>query len=819
MTDVENWLKEQKDTLESIVASRGREAFEYFRGFSHHEYEISACNEEFFQLSRGGDVYYDRYSVGWLYSTWYHLRRVNGLIKPLLSEWKSSEIKPDCVVDLGCGTGATLWAMGLICSAMKLSGNEMKNVRVINLDNSPFMLRYNKFLWTGFCATYPEAKDLHVEFSLRSWNTQKPLKVKDSWCFANYLFDAESDWEFLCDEFSRVAKKTNPSRLFLRSSIQKKRTIDRVAQFLVSNGYTSHPEEEQLFYHGPVHKIWNFRKEISRESKINLSGKPDWEPNRTGEYSLILRREAEQSDLKIDGFSIGRKPNEEISNISLNDKQKKIARYRPSPFPYNIQGPAGCGKSLVLVHAIKNLVENSKKINRVLLTTFNKELRGHLARWLEELLPEPEWSHKIPKEGQHLIESSSTGDSIEILHLDLIPTRVYGLEYHKIVSVEKDEELALKSIKEYCEEKNINRSSLPRSITPESLIRYYVRYYYGSEWKTLQQFEKGEMDRDLSVKIKTRAVLFDILKIYVKKFAIKDTFNTARDRCLKLAPSWKEREKKTYTYLFIDEVQDCSVSDIKILLSVIENPNCITIAGDFSQAVHLGKKGQQLLASLRKNDFLDSAMNRWTYDTLDGSYRLPYRISDCLKPLSTKLKENNKGNVIYSYPGGPPGARPILIKADKLEDCGNKIANMLFFYRYYTDDDKKRITIIEPDSGLSKAIRGGWTSIRKRLDPSQKKSGKGKFFLGIEEDTVLRIKGMEYPYVVWTTRSQPKTGSTETMEFAYTAMTRSSTVLIIAVLNEMPPENKEIIKLLDQNFVIPWDQESEDYMLSLNESE
>ncbi len=288
---------------------------------------------------------------------------------------------------------------------------------------------------------------------------------------------------------------------------------------------------------------------------------------------------------------------------------------------------------------------------------------------------------------------------------------------------------------------------------------------------------------------------------------------------MKLAPSWKEREKKTYTYLFIDEVQDCSVSDIKILLSVIENPNCITIAGDFSQAVHLGKKGQQLLASLRKNDFLDSAMNRWTYDTLDGSYRLPYRISDCLKPLSTKLKESNKGNVIYSYPGGPPGARPILIKADKLEDCGNKIANMLFFYRYYTDHDEKRITIIEPDSGLSKAIRSGWTSIRKRLDPSQKKSGKGKFFLGIEEDTVLRIKGMEYPYVVWTTRSQPKTGSTETMEFAYTAMTRSSTVLIIAVLNEMPPENKEIIKLLDQNFVIPWDQESEDYMLSLNESE
>ena len=37
-------------------------------------------------------------------------------------------------------------------------------------------------------------------------------------------------------------------------------------------------------------------------------------------------------------------------------------------------------------------------------------------------------------------------------------------------------------------------------------------------------------------------------------------------------------------------------------------------------------------------------MKRWKAIPLTGSYRLPYRVSDCLKPLSERLKERNKVN-------------------------------------------------------------------------------------------------------------------------------------------------------------------------------
>ena len=57
----------------------------------------------------------------------------------------------------------------------------------------------------------------------------------------------------------------------------------------------------------------------------------------------------------------------------------------------------------------------------------------------------------------------------------------------------------------------------------------------------------------------------------------------------------------------------------------------------------------------------------------------------------------------------------------------------------------------------------------------------------------------------------PETGDTDVWECAYTAMTRTHAVLIIAIAKEPKDCHEGAIGLLDKNFLIPWDNESEEF--------
>ena len=166
---------------------------------------------------------YDRYSSPWNYSLWYHLRRLNGLLDPMASEWGRNKASPDFIVDFGCGTGAVLWTAALIYVGLSNEGDTIIPPKVINIDNSPFMLRYGQFLWNQFQKHYLAAEEIEVEFGLRSWNAQTKVDLTGSWIFANYLFDAKHDRKEICTHFARLIESSKPSRVFLRSSNQPKK--------------------------------------------------------------------------------------------------------------------------------------------------------------------------------------------------------------------------------------------------------------------------------------------------------------------------------------------------------------------------------------------------------------------------------------------------------------------------------------------------------------------------------------------------------------------------------------------------------------------
>ena len=128
------------------------------------------------------------------------------------------------------------------------------------------------------------------------------------------------------------------------------------------------------------------------------------------------------------------------------------------------------------------------------------------------------------------------------------------------------------------------------------------------------------------------------------------------------------------------------------------------------------------------------------------------------------------------------------------------------FYRRYeqsklfsdtSEDGPTEITILEKDWKLRDSVRVAW--------------GRDRGPLRIECDTVLRIKGLERPFIVWSAMEVPETGDTDVWECAYTAMTRTHAVLIIAIAKEPKDCHEGAIGLLDKNFLIPWDNESEEF--------
>ena len=178
----------------------------------------------------------------------------------MASEWGRNKASPDFIVDFGCGTGAVLWTAALIYVGLSNEGDTIIPPKVINIDNSPFMLRYGQFLWNQFQKHYLATEEIEVEFGLRSWNAQTKVDLTGSWIFANYLFDAKHDRKKYAPILLDLSS-SKPSRVFLRSSNQPKKaeTLNALAKELQAEGYDKSNNTGIPLFEGTVRNV----KEIS----------------------------------------------------------------------------------------------------------------------------------------------------------------------------------------------------------------------------------------------------------------------------------------------------------------------------------------------------------------------------------------------------------------------------------------------------------------------------------------------------------------------------------------------------------------------------
>lgn len=794
------WIENQKISLDQIIYEAGSNFFEQNKHKDNFAFDLEECQSESFNLIGNKDLCYDRYCTPFVYSLWYHARRLNTFLRFFSKTILSSNDRVIEIFDLGAGTGAVQFAVGLVFLGMKEIGLDPPKIRIINIDTSPFMLTYNKeYLWLEFLKKYPSLKDninFTVDYSVNSWNVKTEQQANNPWLTASYLFDISDNKEAVTNDFFEMIKHYNPTTVLLLTSNQntKVKLLHGVLDKIKTQNYAVESiNETSLLFKGSLDKVNNFRTKLSRQFEgKGLGSNSNWSDSSF--VGAILKKTAHSLSLvtesKISTIDLFNPKIKVRKDIKLSEEQKKASQFTGRPSI--IVGPAGSGKSVVISEKIKYIVEGqayNPKL-KILVTSFNKSLIKKLGDWIAELLNPRNFERKmVTEEASKFTFSNSNEPNVTLLHFDLLPTRLGNITGN-CSGDEHHIDIMRNCIAKVKQEKKIEHSRYDSILGAEFVYEEYHRVFYGMHVKTkdeyLQVVRKGMWRR---LNRERREIVFDCILKYMRHIHDNKIFSFLTRRRMLLTNLKNNTLAIKYDYIFIDEFQDCTQADFEIFFNLIKDVNNLTFGGDLAQAIHIGKS-----ADIPK----DESMKRRERFLLEGSYRLPQRISESIKKLSqtivTRWKSNEGAKEIAPVKSSPPGARPIVVFADSLNGMAQKVKNIFDTYKIY---DLNKITILEKDRELCEVL----TDLN----------------VPCETDTILRLKGLEKDCILWSTRVEVNDNK-EVYEFVYTILTRTSSVLIIALSNSTQSNFKKVINLLDKDKLIFWDNETKQKYDSFCES-
>ena len=799
-----DWLKSEQQNIDKAIASAGIKYYNEHKTEPNFQYDLKQCHIESYNLIRGKDLCYDRPNTAFAYSLWYHPRRINTFLSFFLDKVLEHQGQHIEVFDLGAGAGAIQWGLGLIYAGLKRLGKNPPRITVINIDTSPFMLNYNKeYLWKEFLKVYPEIdNNFIVEYEVNSWNNERDLETSNPILAASYLFDASDNKAEIANDFKSLVNKYKPNTVLLLTSSQPEKVqfLKELEREFKQQGYvTFNVLESNLIFNQPLTHINKIRTALGTNLNISeLQRGSSWTDR--SHSGLVLKKPQSEITFTFGSKSIGsldiyNPPITVRREVTLNEKQKRAARNTETPSV--IVGPAGCGKSIVITEKIKNIVEESNYSPdlKILVTTFNKGLIGKLAEWLKDLLDPTKYSirydtnfHGFNDKSSHFTFENSSHTNIRLLHFDMLPKLLGGVRYRGLVNHEQHFSLLREIIEKVKREEKINNDRFDNILNPDFLFEEYHRVIYGlqvgitkGEETYLNLTRKGRGNNpSLQKNSERRKLAWKCLTEYAQRMHNEGIQSFTLRRQYLYSKLKSGEVKPNYDFILVDEFQDCTEADFEIFYSMIKDPNNFTIAGDLAQSIHLGTA-----ARIPR----DERMTRRQFYRLDGSYRLPVRISECIKQLSTAIVQrfgNDEGVTdITPYKGSPPGSRPIVVYGQTYVEVAEKVKEVFRHYKIY---DLERVTILEKDIGLQEEI------IKRNLIA--------------ETDTILSLKGLEKECVLWSTRI-PLEFEREVFEFAYTIVTRTSCILIVAITDKTQNVYKKILGLLNNERLIMWDRETE----------
>ena len=620
---------------------------------------------------------------------------------------------------------------------------------------------------------------------MNSWNVKIEQQAINPWLTASYLFDSSDNKNLIAQDFIDLINNYKPTTILLLTSKPKKELMSSVIKEIREQNYSSEEiSQNSLLFNGNLDNVNKFRLELSQQYQgRGLDKYTSWDD--ISFVGTILKKTAQQSlnlitQVNLSNIDLFNPKIKVRKDIKLSEQQKKASQFKGRPSI--IVGPAGSGKSVVISEKIKYITE-SQAYNpklKILVTSFNKSLIKKLGDWIEQLLnPKNFKKIMLSKEASIFTFSNSNEPNITLLHFDLLPTRLGNIKGY-CLDDEQHVNIMRTCIEQVKKEKNITHTRYDNILDAEFVYEEYHRVFYGMHIKTKDEYlgivRKGMWQ---GLNKERREIIFDCILKYMQHIHNNKIHSFLTRRRILLNNLKNNTLTIKYDYIFVDEFQDCTQADFEIFFNLIKDVNNLTFGGDLAQAIHIGKS-----ADIPR----DENMKRRERFLLEGSYRLPQRISESIKRLSQAIvirwKSNEGAKEIAPVKSSPPGARPIVVFADSLNGMAQKIKCIFDTYKVY---DLNKITILEKDNELYRALN--------------------ELKLPCETDTILRLKGLEKDCILWSSRVGVNDDK-EVYEFIYTILTRTSSILIIALSNSTKENFKKVINLLDRDKLILWDSET-----------
>ncbi|HVM07924.1 MAG TPA: UvrD-helicase domain-containing protein [Acidimicrobiales bacterium] len=759
------------------------------RGAAWSGWEVAQGLEDLLALSSGRDCAYDRPSVATSYALWYHGARTHEALRAL-APFVGATTESLRIIDIGCGTGATACAVAVLMTHLATSGHARPaEVIVEAADSSPFMVAMAERIFDELRSCL-NSDQVSVSFKTASWTDLqlsagaiRPLIV------GGYLFD-HSDHRHvdeLAKRFVRLGDEVDATGAVLFTTSTKAHLLARAIAKLESLGWArTDVRLSEPPWGGPLPRCHEVRAKWYASAGTVRSQLYSRPPSWVSPSPPVVRAASRSGAVRDTLFDTGE------ASLLLDDEQDEAAR--PDDHPTVVVGAAGSGKSRVLAERVVRTLETARPsaARRILVTAFNKAMVDQLALWIEERIR----ASKILKgvaaahrdSGWSVLDAwvGATQVSVMLINRDRLPNRVLGQTWPGMArawSTVVHERKALAEAKLGVE--RVRQAE--RYLSPDFLDEELERVIYGRAALTWERYSDTSLPirrgRLKPLRLEAREVVWTVLmepprpNSFVHRRINAYEAHRARvdaEQHLKLPGGW--------THVFVDECQDFTESDFRVLACIPPDPQHLFVTGDESQSMHLGPCYRR--PGLKRR--------QWKKHELGGSYRLPLRVCEALEGLALAFVDAHAGPTSdeldlvlpESRKAAVIGPRPIVLAGSE-STLSTELRQVLDGYRPLYDGNPPLVSLAEADHLTEEALRDAapWAEV--------------------EVAGMLRIKGLERSCVVFSDRAVIG-GDESAPEWIYTALTRSTSVLIIVLWPDAADSTKAVLGRLHEGQLLFW---------------